>query len=137
MIIYLILNRIFNSMKEALFLTMVLNFLTLVFQVLVLMRVIPFHIVWGGRLTSASQMYRMVSVSILVNVFIAVVCTGKAGWLALPVAERGYTILFVCFAWMFALNTIDNLFSKNKWEKIIFTPITLLLAALSTYIALN
>jgi uncharacterized membrane protein YjjP (DUF1212 family) len=38
---------------------------------------------------------------------------------------------------IFLLNTIGNLFSKNEWEKIIFTPITLLLAIFSLRLAME
>ena len=32
---------------------------------------------------------------------------------------------------MFVLNTVGNLFSKNRFEKMIFTPVTILASVLS------
>jgi hypothetical protein len=41
-----------------------------------------------------------------------------------------FTISFWIMAILFVLNTLGNIISKNKYEKIIFTPVTILLTLL-------
>jgi hypothetical protein len=105
--------------------------LILVFHLLVVAKVIPYGIVWGGRLTSDRDMYRFEAVSLVLNaVFLAVVFV-HAGLLPLTVPIWIMRVLFALMAALFALNTVGNLFSKNTFEKYTFTPITLLLTVFS------
>lgn len=41
----------------------------LVFHCLILCKIIPYNILWGGRLKSDIEMYRFETVSILINCF--------------------------------------------------------------------
>ena len=43
--------------------------LTIVFHILVLMKVIPYKIVWGSKLKTDSDMYKLETVSVILNVF--------------------------------------------------------------------
>ncbi len=103
--------------------------LLLVFHLLVITKVIPYGMVWGGRLTSDRDMYRFEAVSLVVNaVFLAVVLV-HARVLPLSVPAWVMQVFFGLMAVLFALNTVGNLLSKNTFEKYTFTPITLLLTA--------
>jgi hypothetical protein len=101
-----------------------------VFHLLVLSGVIPYSVVWGGRLENVSQMHMFETASLIVNLAIIVVIAIKGGYLKPFLSKR--TIAFILWALviLFSLNTIGNLLSKNSLEKILFTPLTLFSAVL-------
>ena len=100
--------------------------LSIVFHLLVLMQIIPYTIVWGGRITSLSQMYVFEAISILINLIFLFVVLLKLKILRIQFPEKLLNIcLWIMFA-LFLLNTLGNLFSISDLERVIFTPITLL-----------
>lgn len=109
----------------------------LIFHFLVLFKIIPYSIVWGGRLKSDKQMYRFEVVSIFTNLFFLAVVAAYSGILFSDIPASIITILLWIMAALFALNTFGNLLSKNKWEKIIFTPMTLILTIFCITLALH
>lgn len=106
----------------------VLQVAALVFHMLVLLQVIPYTIVWGGRLKTRKAMYRFETVSIAVNILLLLLVLACAGYICIPFGTTTIRIIYGCIAALFLLNTLGNLFSKNKTEKMIFTPVTLLTA---------
>ncbi|MDX5346669.1 MAG: hypothetical protein LPJ89_11350 [Hymenobacteraceae bacterium] len=106
-----------------------------VLHILILLQVIPFEMVWGGRLTDVNQMRVFETVSLAVNMgMLAVVCI-QAGYLQVrvsPVLVR--VVLWLMFG-IFLLNTIGNLLSDNSFERYAFTPFTLLMAVLCLKLA--
>jgi hypothetical protein len=100
----------------------------LVFHVLVVLRVIPFTIVWGGRLKTLREMYRFEAGSITINLLLILLLLCCAGYIDCPFSAGTVRIIYWCIAGLFFLNTIGNLFSKSKMEQLIFTPVTLLIA---------
>jgi hypothetical protein len=111
--------------------------LVVVFHFLVLFDVIPFEIVWGGRLKSSSEMISFELVSICINLLLLVIVGIYSGFLKIALNKRIIKIGVWLMFTLFVLNTVGNLFSNNQWEKIIFTPLTLLLAIFSLRLALN
>lgn len=108
-----------------------------VFHLLVISGIIPFQIVWGGRLENFSQMLflEMVSISLnLLMIAIVAIYANLLKWRINQVVIRiGLWAMFV----LFFINTIGNLFSINELEKLIFTPVTLLLSLFSLRLAIN
>lgn len=100
----------------------------IVFHLLVLVGVIPFQIVWGGRLTNRVQMVRFESVSIVINLVMLAVVAIRAGLLKLRIKPSIITAALWVMCVLFLLNTIGNLLSTNTFEKVVFTPLTLLLS---------
>ncbi|MFM2286324.1 MAG: hypothetical protein RLZZ543_1821 [Bacteroidota bacterium] len=103
----------------------------LVFHFLVLGNIIPFEMVWGGRIQNREQLIGFEAISILTNLyFLFILCLnanilkGKFSPLFIRI---GLWIMFV----LFLLNTIGNLLSLNSTEKWIMTPITAITALLS------
>lgn len=111
--------------------------LVIVFHVLILVRLIPYDIAWGGRLTSEAQMVQFETVSIGINALMLAVVGLRAGVLPVRVPALGLTIAFWMMSGLFALNTVGNLLSTNAFEKYTFTPITLLLSLLCLRLALG
>ncbi|ALI99916.1 hypothetical protein [Rufibacter tibetensis] len=109
---------------------------TIVFHLLVLTSVIPFTIVGGGRVTNQTEMYK-VETPALLNVFFLFVALVQAGYVRLRVSPKVLSgVLWFIFG-IFLLNTVGNLFSNSHLEKLIFTPVTFILAAFSAILALN
>lgn len=107
----------------------------MIFHFLILVGVIPYTIVWGGRLNSDIEMYRFEAVSLLLNAIFLSVVLLKMHFIKITIPIKIVNGLFWAMSVLFFLNTIGNLFSKNKLELIIFTPITALLCVFSIIIA--
>ena len=105
-------------------------------KILVLLKVIPYSIVWSGRLKSDREMYRFEVISILVNSIFFILILIQSGILTYEFPQRIMTIMLWFMSGLFLLNTIGNLMSKNRMEKIFFTPVTIILTVLTFLLAL-
>ena len=111
--------------------------LVTVFHLLVLLGIIPFEIVWGGRLKNADQMIVFECVSLVVNVTMLLVVCLYAGLLRLRVNQKIIIVALWFMTILFLINTVGNLFSANQTEKIIFTPLTVMLCFFCFRLALS
>ena len=108
-----------------------------VFHFLIIAGIIPFGIVWGGRLQSHAEMIKFETVSVLLNLVMIAIVSIKAGLLKLNLKPFILKVSFWFMTILFTLNTIGNLFSTNSLETLIFTPLTLILAIFSFRLALS
>jgi hypothetical protein len=97
-------------------------------HVLILLKIIPYRFVWGGRLNNSTDMFIFESISIAVQILF-LLCV-KAGYLFKGKFNRVVTIGIWTMFVLMILNTIGNLASSSYLETIIMTPITALLALL-------
>ena len=111
--------------------------LIVLFHLLVLIGIIPFQIVWGGRLTNRSQMLRFESVSITVNLVMLAVVAIHAGVLKWRIKPTVIRIVLWAMCGLFLLNTLGNLLSTNTVEKLVFTPLTLFLSICCFQLAMS
>jgi hypothetical protein len=102
--------------------------LTILFHFLILFGLIPFTMVWGGRLENASEMYVFETVSIAINLLFLLIVLIKSQIIKIHISSKIINGFLWGMSVLFILNTIGNLASNNNLEKIIFTPITLVLA---------
>lgn len=109
----------------------------LIFHFLVLFRIIPYTIVWGGRLKTDKEMYRLESVSILLNFFFLLVIVAYSKVLPISINKSVMTTILWIMTALFAVNTLGNIASKNKLEKTLFVPLTILLTIFSLILALQ
>jgi len=107
------------------------------FHLLVITGIIPYTIVWGGKLQNQQEMLTMESVSILINAFMAFTILLHSGKLKSRIPKKWLTAVIWIFVALFSLNTIGNLFAEAKLETIIFTPLTLVSAILCSRIAIE
>jgi hypothetical protein len=115
----------------------VLLVLICIFHGLVLLGIIPYKVVWGGRLTDTREMYTFELTSLAINSCIILLVCWKAGWMKPWLGKRlVQALLWAVFA-LFLLNTIGNIFSLNHLEAIIFTPLTALLCLLFLRLAIE
>ena len=87
--------------------------------------------VWGGRLKDADPMRRFETISIVTNLIILAIVAIRGGLLKVRLSHLVLTIA------LFLLNTLGNLASTNQWERLIFTPLTFVLALLCGRLALG
>ena len=123
-------------MKKIAAISLVLVFLlTLGFHFLVMLKVIPYTLVWGGRLKCDADMYLFELISVaLTLVFLAIVLL-KSGMLKSRISPSFINTALWIMASMLLLNTAGNMLSENYLERLIFTPVTLLLSGLILILA--
>lgn len=102
--------------------------IVILFHLLIIAGVIPYNIVWGGRLTNQSDMLRFESVSIAINLLIVFVVAMEANYIQKLIPQKAITVILWGLFGLFLANTVANLFSTTLFERIVFTPLTLLFA---------
>lgn len=100
------------------------------FHVLIVLQIIPYTIVWAGKLNSLNDMYKFEIVSLSINFILLSVLLLKAEYIKSKIPPIVLNVIIWIFIVLFSLNTIGNLMAENMWEKIIFTPLTLTFAIL-------
>lgn len=96
----------------------------LVFHTLILLGVIDYSIVWGGRLKTRTEMLQFETVSLVLNAVFLLVVGIRMNWLRIKIPRIAITITLWLMAGLFLLNTLGNLASLNSLETLIFTPLT-------------
>ena len=114
---------------------LILLFLFLVLHLSILLKIIPYNLVWGGRLKSDKEMYRFEVVSIIVNSLFLIIILAQANLLAINIPKQITTYALWVMVVLFLLNTYGNAISKNKIEQRLFTPLTIILAIFSFILA--
>jgi len=117
-----------NKISEAQALKIILGLLTavIVFHLLIITGIIPYKIVWAGKLKSVSEMYVFEIVSILINIFLLTILLLKGDIIKHTINDKIITGILWFFVLVFALNTIGNLLAETLFEKVVFTPLTLI-----------
>jgi hypothetical protein len=116
---------------------LILLSLFLVLHFIILLKLIPYNLVWGGRLKSDKEMYRFEIFSILINSLFVFIILMQGGFLIIDIPKKIITFALWLMTGLFLLNTLGNVTSKNKLEQRLFTPITILLAIFSLILALS
>jgi hypothetical protein len=121
-----------NSMHKTLAAKVMLTLLAIItlFHTLVLIGIIPYTIVWAGKLKTVEEMYVFESISITINLFLAAVILQRFRFINALVKDHILDIILWVFVAIFAINTIGNLFSKSTIELILGTSITFVSAVL-------
>ncbi|MCX6179052.1 MAG: hypothetical protein NT163_06780 [Chlorobiales bacterium] len=117
---------------------MVIIFLAgIVFHLLVLSGIVSYQMVWGGRLRSSSEMLWFEVVSVGLNFGFLVVALAESGVLMIRGSGKVLKIIVWVMVGVFCVKIIGNIASINSAEKMIFTPVTGLLAVLSFVLAVS
>lgn len=117
-----------NEVIKSISMKLMLALLTLVmlFHLLVLFQIIPYDIVWAGKLNSIEEMYSFEIMSILVNSILMTTLLLKGNFIKHKISGKIINGIIWFFIILFTLNTIGNLFAKTIFEKVVFTPLTLI-----------
>lgn len=124
-----------NKNKGVKIVLLVLFTLIVIFHFLVIFGIVPFQNVWGGRLKTHEEMLKFETASVVINLIFILVIMVKSGFWKLKTSPKIITIILWTMTFLFALNTIGNLFAVNNLEKYIATPITFLLSILCFILA--
>ncbi len=111
--------------------------LLLIIHIAVFIGWIPYTTIWGGRLKSRKEMFRFETISIGLNIlFLWLVLESTA--IVKGILPQNWNLYILYFiGGFFTLNVLANLFSRNKIEKIIFTPLAVILAFCAFYLAVS
>jgi hypothetical protein len=96
---------------------MALLVLTTLFHLLLIIKIIPYTITWGGRLKNDQEMYVFESISLVVNLFLLFLLSQKAGFIAQRMGNLWITFFLWIYIVLFTLNTVGNIFAKTPMEK--------------------
>jgi hypothetical protein len=127
----------FISQRTATYGLLLLLSLFVLFHLLILTEVIPFNLVWGGRLKNASEMVKFETVSIVMNLLMLAIVGIRAGFLKVKINYSITRLVFLAMGFLFLLNTAGNVLSHNALEKMLFTPVTFLLSIFSFRLAFS
>jgi len=112
-------------------------FLLLFLHVSILFKIVPYDIIWGGRLKSDKEMVRFETVSILVTLLLLGFMLIQSKIIQLTIPGNIRSIILYLMTVFFMMNTIGNLRSTNRIEKTFFTPFSVILCLLFLYLALQ
>jgi len=114
------------SVKVAVYGILFLLSALLIFHILMVLRLLPAKIVWGGNLESNRQIYSFEMVSLFLNVLMILVIINFIN----PKKEtfKRWSVFILIMFIYFLINTIANIFSVSLMETLIFTPFSLILA---------
>ncbi|YCA45754.1 hypothetical protein M1E11_11425 [Bacillus sp. JZ8] len=127
----------FISTRIASYITLTINTMALLMHVLILLNILPYDFVWGGRLKRQEDVILFEMVSILIQmIFISIVAV-KAGYILKGQFKRTSNIGIWGIFGVMILNSIGNLASHSFLETVVMTPITILLALLVFRLAIE
>lgn len=109
--------------------------LVIAFHLCILFQLIPFNVVWGGKLETVEQMRSYEIMSVVVNLFIAFFIAVKGSCIPVKMNAKVLNFIIWIFVLVFFLNTIGNLLAKTSAETYFFTPLTFVSAILCIRIA--
>ncbi|MBX2977212.1 MAG: hypothetical protein KF721_13870 [Ignavibacteriaceae bacterium] len=91
--------------------------LVILFHISVIVKLIPFEIVWGGQITTEQEMYLFEVVSILINALLLLTILIKVNYITLSIPLKVVDVILWVFVWLFLINTVGNLFAETYIEK--------------------
>lgn len=124
------------SFKTAVSATVILLLLVTLFNLCVLVGLIPYTMVWGGRLEGQEQMVVFELVSILINLFCLVVVLVKARRFLSRVGKAADIVVWLLPV-LYFFGILGNAASTSATERALFVPLTVLLFVLTLRIALE
>ena len=95
-----------------------LLFIITLFHLSIIVKIIPYNIAWGGRLTNDNEMYVFETISILINVFLSWILLMKGNFVKFKFSIKTVNIILWIFFGLFVLNTFGNIFAKTNFEKL-------------------
>ena len=112
--------------------------LLFLFHVLVLLKVIPAGIVWGGQIKGVpANLVTLETVALLVTAVFILIVAAKTGYLQAGKLSGAVNVgVWLIFAYLL-LNTLGNLASGISLEKLLFAPITIILAFCALRLAIE
>lgn len=123
--------------KFANFVLIVLFLLLLILHFLIVFKVVPYSLIWGGRLKTVKEMFWIEIFSILLNFIFLFFTLEWAGLtnLAMPLKTQKLSQWLILVFFLFS--TVGNIFSKNRIERLVFAPLALFITIFLVIIVTN
>jgi hypothetical protein len=116
--------------KTALNLMIGLLSIVLIFHLCVLLEIISYEKVWAGKLDSLDEMRVFETISMVINILLTTILFFKSKNIENDVSNKIVNVIIWVFVFLFALNTIGNLFAKSMIEQVLGTAITFISSVL-------
>ena len=110
--------------------------LLFIFHLLVLSGIIPYDIVWAGKISNREEMIRMESISLFLLAIAIMVVVLRMEYLPLNVPAKINRIGIGALVVLFTLNTIGNFTAKHPLEKYGFGLLTFVITLLLLQLAI-
>jgi len=88
-----------------------------IFHLLIILQIIPFNIVWGGKIESIDTIYVLEGVALVIMVFLGVVIAMKNRIIKPIFTDKTIKRILLIFAFFFMFNTVGNLLAETSIEK--------------------
>lgn len=106
----------------------ILFIVVIILQLLLAIGILPITMAWGGTQTELTPAFRIASLAtVVILALFAYVIRRRAGLATDKPPGPGIKILSWLITAFMVLNTVGNLTSQSMGEKLLFTPITLIL----------
>ena len=117
-------------------LLIVLMLLLVAMHVLILVRVLPYDIVWGGQIGDASSVIPYEAAALIIMLVFLTAVTMRLGYIKAGRLKKAAGVLtWIVFAY-FVLNAVGNFASAVSLENLVFGPLSIVLALLSLRVAI-
>ena len=90
----------------------------ILFHICIILKIIPYDIAWGGRLTNDAEMYVFETTSILINIFLSIILLMKGNIIEYKLSDKVINMILWIFFVIFVQNTIGNIFAKTTFEQL-------------------
>jgi len=109
-----------------------------IFHILVLLRVLPADIVWGGQIRGMqTNLVTLESIALLVTLLFMLIVAAKTGYINVGKLSGAVNIgVWLIFVFLL-LNTLGNLASGVSFETMLAAPITIILALCALRLAIE
>jgi hypothetical protein len=109
-----------------------------IFHILVLTKLVPSNIVWGGQIQgSAANLLTLETISLLATLVFVMIIAMKMDYIRTNNFRPAVNIgVWIIFAYLI-LNTLGNLASGVSFENLVFAPVTLILAFCALRLAIE
>ena len=104
---------------------LVINAVMLILQLLVLIKIIPYHVFWVGKINPEEQLVPFMSISILMDVILISVLLIKLKDIQGKILKNMVDGIIWVYVIIFAINTIKNLFSDDLIVLVLGTTFTI------------
>lgn len=104
--------------------------IVLLFHLCVLFEIISYENVWAGKINSLDEMRVFETISIIINALLITILFFKSKNIKNNVSNKVVNGIIWIFVFLFALNTIGNLFAESIIEQILGTALTFISSVL-------
>ena len=125
------------SVKLAGNISIVLMVLLIIFHILIMIGIVPYDIVWGGQIKDDVSLMKFEIFGIATSFLFLVIVLVKVDYLKFTKFRKIIKIAVWIMFVFFLLNTVGNLASGVTLEKLIFTPVTIILSVLIFRLAIE